>query len=103
MKKAPDQFSRSEALKHIRENWVKGSILSSRHFRERLIERNITMQDVAYAVKHGRIEDPPDLHPKTNEWCYRVKGRTVDKIPVTVVIELGDPDINRLVTVYPGE
>lgn len=86
----PIRYSRSEALKILKQHLNDGKILPSKHFRERLRERNLSMQDVLCAIKKGRITEEPELDIKIGNWKYRVRGKTVDENPIIVVAAINE-------------
>lgn len=86
----PTRYSRSDALKILKQHLNDGKILPSRHFKERLLERKLSMQDVVCAIKKGRITEEPELDIKIGNWKYRVRGKTIDEDPVIIVAAINE-------------
>ena len=62
-----------------------GEVVYSRHFRQELVNDELTMQDVLAVCRSGAITMPPESDIKTGEWKYRIEGRSVDGIGCAVV------------------
>ena len=101
LQQAPIKYAPAQALKRIKKNLTNGKTYPTKHFRERLTERKISMQDANYVLKRGNITDEPELDIKTHHWKYKVRGKTVDNEQVSVVVALSD-DSSILVTCMKG-
>lgn len=73
----------------------------SGHFRRRLEERGLAMDDVLRVLRRGQVRLPPEPHIRTGYYTYRVEGRTVDGTSVIVVVTLMSEEHIDLVTVFP--
>lgn len=92
------RFSKTEALKLIREITVTGSILPSAHVKERMKERYFDMQDVLNCISTGRILKEPEQHEVSGHWIYQVEGQTVDGDNLRIPVDI-DKENNRLIIV----
>jgi len=52
-----------------------GEIVPGRHFRDELINEELSFEDAWIVLKTGRIFDPPEPDIKTGELKFRVEGR----------------------------
>lgn len=71
------------------------------HFKERMAQRKVSMQDVIYILKNGAILDEPELDIKINRWKYKVEGKTIDGEPLVIVVGL-EALRNTLITCMRG-
>jgi len=94
-------YTKHKAIRLIRENLVNGAIVPTVHFKKRMTDRKISMQDVIAALKNDAIYDEPELDIKINQWKYRVEGKTTDDEPLVVVVGLDGPR-NILITCIRG-
>jgi hypothetical protein len=62
-----------EALRRIREIRESGMPYAlTEHAVQELERRDMTMLDVTNVLRRGGHVDPPEPHPKTGNWMYRV-------------------------------
>lgn len=76
-KTLPPKHSLNQALRIIKENLKNGETIPTKHFKERLIQRDLTMRDVINILQYGIIYNEPELDIKLNQWKYRVSGKTI--------------------------
>jgi hypothetical protein len=88
------------AKKVIRVALAAGRTSITGHFKEKLKEREISMQDVIAALKSGVLVRH-ERNVKTGDWQYTIEGRSIDSDPIRVVVIIF-PDENRirLITVF---
>lgn len=86
-----------EAIKLIKRNLSNGQITTTKHFRKRLKDRDISMQDALCVLKNGIIRDDPKLDIKVNQWGYKVRGKTIDGKPLSIVVAISR-NTNILIT-----
>ena len=98
MKKNQTKYSRTEALKRIKANLNDGAMYQTHHFKKRLRERDISTLDISYVIRNGRIDDEPDLDITTNQWRYKINGKTIDGDSLSIIVELEIPKVNKLIT-----
>ena len=60
-----------------------------------MIEREISMQDVVYVLKRGKIYLEPEPHQKTGNWIYRVQGKTLDDVYLIIPVDIQEEQ-NRI-------
>jgi uncharacterized protein DUF4258 len=65
-----------------------GEFLTTKHFKERMIERHFDMADVLHLARTGVIHNPPEWDTKHGEWLWRIEGKAVDGRRVYVVFSL---------------
>lgn len=92
-----DALDAATARKIIRTILDAGRTYPTGHFKKRLADRNINMQDVLAALKRGIVtQSESDL--KTGEWKYTIEGKGIDADPVKVIINIF-PEENRIVLI----
>ncbi|MEP7367346.1 MAG: DUF4258 domain-containing protein [Acidobacteriota bacterium] len=62
-----------------------GAVRYSRHFRDELLNDQLTTEDVLTVCKSGAISMVPEQDIKTGQWKYRIEGLTADRRKVAVV------------------
>jgi len=80
--------AKAEALKTIKMTLTSGKVILTRHFKERLIDRNITIQEAVQAIKNGNIYNEAEPHPKTGNWIYNVEGKTIDGKALRIAVDI---------------
>lgn len=95
------RYSKAQALKNIKKNLRSGETVPTSHFKERMAQRKVSMQDVIYILKKGAIFIEPELDIKINQWKYKVEGKTIDGEPLAIVIGL-EAQRNTLITCMRG-
>lgn len=95
------KLSRTQALRFIKRAINEGSLLLTKHARQRMKERKIDISDVMMVLKTGNIFDEPEPHPVTGEWVYKVEGKNIDGENISVNVTLKE-DSGKIViiTVY---
>lgn len=76
-----------DILKLIEKAILKGDYIYTGHAEKRLQDREVNRQEVKQVLKSGFHEKKKDQYDETfSEWNYSVKGKTVDKRKLRVVI-----------------
>ena len=76
-----------------------GAVVYTRHFRDELVEDNLTMEDVVTVCRSGAIVVPAEKDIRTGDWKYRIEGLTTDQTRIAVVFCLR-PDKAVMITVF---
>ena len=76
-----------EAKSIIREIVVDGTLILSRHAKERMSERGYTLQDVIHILLHGKIVKK-EYKEKTQNWSYRVQGYDLENDEGAIVVAI---------------
>jgi hypothetical protein len=84
-----------QALKKAKDCLASGSILPTKHFRERMAERQIGMSDVRHAINTG-ILTGQERDVKTGEWKYTLSGKTLDGEPIKVVFAITGDEMDLI-------
>ena len=93
----------STAKKVIRAALADGRTNISGHFKKRLKDRDITMQDAVTVLKKG-VGVRTEMDIQTGYWKYTVTGSGIDQNPVTVVVNIFlEENKIRLITVFSDE
>jgi hypothetical protein len=58
------------------------------HARERLLERNVTTDDVLNVLRSGVVSSDPTWDERHKNWKYTVKGTDCERVPLGIVIAL---------------
>ena len=75
-----------------------GSVAFSWHCKnESMVERNVDSLDVLKVLKSGAVSHEPD---PDNEMKFRIVGEDIQKIELTVIIDLCDEDSLSVITVW---
>lgn len=77
-----------------------GSILPSRHFRERGQEKNFAIRDALAVLEGGTVAPTPRWNERTGTWNYDVRGADVEGDSLTVRIAIEGPCSIVLVTAF---
>ena len=72
----------------------------SKHFRQRLRERNVSMQDIIAIIKNGVIRRDPEKDLVTSEWKYRIEGTSIDEIDTSVIVTIVNDKLSKYITVF---
>jgi hypothetical protein len=69
----------SVALQHVKAAITAGRYIKTKHFEERMVERNVNMFDVHTAIDRSTTAAPyPEGTPVNEGTCWRVIGPDVD-------------------------
>ena len=82
-----EKIDNETAHKIIREIVSGGTLILSRHAKERMKERGYSTHDVETILLHGEIIKK-ELNSKTNNWVYTINGSTLDGDDGSVVIAI---------------
>lgn len=87
------KYSKREALKLIRRIVQEGKVILSKHARQRMQERKVTVEDILFIVKNGIINTEPEIHIKTGRWTYRVEGKDLDERSIHLLVDIYEEDV----------
>lgn len=68
-------YSGEEAKRIFQQAWKEGSVILTKHCRERMKERDIDNNDLIMLARLGAVFDPPEIDIKTGEWKYTIERR----------------------------
>lgn len=75
----------------VREHIDAGTYLDTRHASSRKAERQITLPEVLYVLRHGYHEKRKDsFHEEHGAWTYAIRGKTVDRRELRICVSF-DP------------
>jgi hypothetical protein len=94
-----DRFSKTDALKLLRQCLQTGIVEYHPHFEMRCRERGIDPQDAQYVLRKGVIFDEPELDIRFQEWRYKVEGKPPDNDKLKIVIAFLERDEVLVITV----
>lgn len=80
-------LSPSVAIRRVRTLWNKGEVKWTRHAERRLQERNLDLLDVENTILRGYITETSKPGPD-GCWRYKVVGTTVNKEPMSCIVEM---------------
>ena len=89
-------------------NAVKSSIESGRYFdtrhaTDRQSERSIRRTEILYVLKNGRHEKSKDQYQERyRAWNYAIRGRTIDKRDVRVVVSFDENNMLIITAIELG-
>lgn len=89
-----------DALDLIRKHFNDGNIIPTKHFKNQIKKRNISMQDVILVVKNGTIKRKAEKDLITSSWKYRVEGQSIDGEDTAIIISIEDEETSTLVTAF---
>ncbi len=81
------EIPNDEAKSIIREIIYHGVLILSRHAQERMDERDYTLQDVVYILRHGEIVKK-EFKDKTHNWSYKFQGHDLGNDQGAVVVAI---------------
>ena len=76
-----------EAKSIIREIVRSGTLILSRHAKERMAERGYTLHDVVHILLHGEIVKK-EYKEKTQNWSYRMQGCDLENDEGVIVVAI---------------
>jgi len=78
----------------VRGHVANGTYRDTRHAAERKQERNITLLEILHVLKGGHHEKRKDeFKPEYGDWNYAIRGKTVDRREIRVVVVFADPGL----------
>lgn len=78
-----------------------GSLIPSRHFRERGQQRDFTVQDALLILEHGTVFPAPQWNERMEDWTYDIRDMDAEGEPLTVRIGISpDRRVMILVTAF---
>ena len=86
-------------MTHVRTCIEQGRYLDTRHALERQVERAINRNEILYVLKNGYHEKKKDKFDELYQaWNYAVRGKTLDRRELRVVISFEDASGMLLIT-----
>ena len=86
-------------LRHARDCLANGRYLDTRHAAERKEKREITLLEVRQVIEAGWHEKRKDEHKAEHQsWSYAIRGKTIDKRELRVVIAFDEETGMLLIT-----
>lgn len=76
-----------------------GYVVYTKHFREELLNDNLTVEDVLAVCKLGVIRMAPEKDIRTGQWKYRIEGLNTERRSLAVVFCL-QPNKTVFITVF---
>ena len=93
-------MTEDEVKKCFRKIVKYGCIQPSKHCRERMLERQINMDDILYVLLWGIVTDI-EYSKDHNSWQYKVQGKDIDGESLVFVAGIyEDCQAVRCITVY---
>jgi len=77
-----------------------GEIVLSRHCRNRMNERNLSMHDLLAVLLNGVVEGSSEYSKEHEQYRYKVTGQTIDSGKATAVTVILNHRSILIVTVY---
>jgi hypothetical protein len=81
------ELSNNAATALVRDIVENGTLIISRHAKERMFERGYTTQDVEFILTHGKIQSS-EFDKLTGNWKYRFHGDDLDGGTGTVIVAI---------------
>lgn len=104
MHAVPKKDKISDLLARVRLCIEHGTYLDTRHSNERQAERNINRPEILYVLKNGRHEKSKDqFHDKYNTWNYAIRGKTVDKRDIRVIVSFDENNMLLITAIDLGQ
>lgn len=82
-----------EAIQRILE--ARDTIALTPHARQRMRDRNFTVDDVHHVLTTGTVSSRPEWNDLHQNWRYTVSGRGLDRVPLVLVVVL-EPALGRI-------
>jgi hypothetical protein len=80
-----------DVLKKVRFHLLNGTYILAKHALQRQMQRQINLPDVLYVLEFGRHEETKDsFDVKRQAWKYAVRGRTLTKIELRIIVAFQD-------------
>ena len=94
-------LSDTEVLETTRRYLNSGQIVYKKHFKKRMDERDVTLQDIIYLVETGKVKGEPEWNNDYDEYNYCISGEDIEGIELTVIISISteNEELN-LITVF---
>jgi len=85
-------YTKLQATRLIKLISRNGSVRPTKHSRQRMQERDISMQDILHAFSTGKVIADPELDIKTNRWKYNITGNGIDIKNITVATDIHEQE-----------
>jgi len=97
----PDPLPDREVLRLSKRYLSRGGIIPTRHFKERMDDRKITMTDVFSAIESGAIAKVPEWNKDFEEYNYFIVGKDNEGEELTIKVAISvEDEILTLITCY---
>jgi hypothetical protein len=95
------RYSKAEALRIIQRILKDGILFFTQHCKDRMIIRDVQMQDIVYVLKNGKITREPERHQATGNWIYNVEGKSLEDEILTIPVDIDEEQtMIRLLTIF---
>jgi hypothetical protein len=84
----PVPLSSLEVLSLARKYITSGVTIYKDHFKKRMDERNVSLQDVIFLIETGEAREEPEWSNDYNEYNYYIEGNDIEGDNLTVKIAL---------------
>jgi len=68
----------------------RGSAALTRHFRERMQQRRVTMNDIGYLFETGIVQRTVEIDDESERWEYTIRGKDLDGSDLAVVFSFDE-------------
>lgn len=68
------RFSKEEARQVFQRSFNDGSVILTKHARERMLKYDINTNDLLVLARSGIVQSEPECDIKTGEWTYRIES-----------------------------
>jgi hypothetical protein len=94
-------LSKTEALETARKCLNAGQVVYTNHFKRRMNEKKVSLQDVINLIDNGQIDRDAEWNDDYMEYHYRITGEDIEGVSLTVVIAISISDAElRLITAF---
>jgi hypothetical protein len=95
------RHSKADATRIIKRIARNGIVSPTIHAGERMNQRNISMQDILFAIRNGKVIKEPKFDGDAKQWKYKFVGNGIDVKSLTIIINIYDKQERIvIVTVY---
>ena len=104
MNKKKRPAKRTQLMAQIREALDAGKYRDVVHAQDRQYERRITRPEYTYVLRNGFHEARKDeFKPEYNAWNYAIRGRTVDRRDLRIVVSFDEDGMLIITTIEVGK
>lgn len=83
-----EPFTKDQAKAALTSCLEDGTTILTRHFRDELVDDDLTMEDVLVACRSGAVVMAPEKDIRSGDWKYRIEGYTAERRHIAVVFSL---------------
>jgi len=88
-----------EALSKIKQNWISGSYIATKHAKEELIKANCDMNDVRQIIFNPKSVSQPNYDNTHKNWKVIISGTAIDGEELTIVVAFWEDEF-QIITAY---